>query len=66
MIVMSLVACLMSNPAHCQEFHPFRQSTGLMECVVASQQAAAQWASGHPQWLVKQIKCTIGNPGLHA
>ena len=62
MIALALTACLIAQPQHCREVRGFQPPESLIECLIASQPAAAAWAVEHPAWRVMRIRCSIGRP----
>ena len=58
LVELVLVACLLKEPDHCEEFRqPFSAEMSLPQCVWQSQFAAARWAGEHPDWLVRRFSC---------
>ncbi|MDR3535878.1 MAG: hypothetical protein P4L71_05200 [Acetobacteraceae bacterium] len=57
-----LLACVLSNPGACREYHLLFQSSGsLQSCMMQAQQYLAQWAGEHPDLRVKRWHCAWPN-----
>lgn len=55
-----VVACLIAQPARCEEFAlPFQQPMGIMECMRDSQFHLAEWLAEHSDWVVRKWSCAI-------
>lgn len=53
-------ACLIAQPAKCEEFQvPFQQPMGAMECMRESQFQLVQWLAEHSEWEIRKWTCTI-------
>lgn len=60
MVELVVLACLASNPAHCERFNvPFQQPMHLMQCLWQSQIHAAEWEHKHPGWQIKKVTCGL-------
>ena len=60
MVELVLIACLLKEPKHCEEFHiPFAAEMKTPQCVWQSQMQAAEWAGDHPGWLVRKLSCEM-------
>lgn len=60
MVELVLIACLLKEPQHCEEFHiPFGREMATPQCVWQSQMQAAQWAGEHPDWLIRKVRCEM-------
>ena len=60
MVELVLIACLLKEPKHCEEFHiPFAAEMKTPQCVWQSQMRVAQCAGNHPGWVVKKISCEL-------
>ena len=57
-----IIACLLAEPQHCEEFHqPFVQPTGMMACLREGQFELVRWAEDMTDWSVRRWRC--GLPG---
>jgi hypothetical protein len=53
-----LLACALTNPSACHEYHVLFQSSGsLRSCVMKAEPYLAQWAGEHPGLLIKRWRC---------
>jgi hypothetical protein len=54
-----VLACLLTRPQHCEEFHvPFPQVTAVRACVTKQPTfEIVQWAIEHPDWSVRKWTC---------
>jgi acyl-ACP thioesterase len=60
MVELVLLACLIREPAHCEEFRiPFAAAMETPQCVWQSQLRAAQWSGDHPLWIVRKFRCEL-------
>jgi hypothetical protein len=60
MVELIVLACLLSNPQHCEEFPiPFLQSMQVTQCVYQGHLHTMQWATQHPGWVVKRWSCGL-------
>jgi hypothetical protein len=66
--LLSLVVCLIGQPAVCETVIPnyLRPDTGqpptFFECLgVGGQDIARQWLDEHPGYLLRHIRCSVGN-----
>ena len=58
MIELIVLACLMAEPKHCEEFHvPFLQSVAMACMAKSTTFEVFQWAHEHPLWIVKRWTC---------
>jgi hypothetical protein len=58
MVELLLLACLLKNPLHCEEFQiPFLEPMGIAQCVYQGQLHMVQWATEHPEWVVRRWSC---------
>jgi hypothetical protein len=57
-----VLACLMAEPQHCEEFHmPFLRPMVVFECMSKPPTLRiVQWANEHPLWTIKRWTC--GSP----
>jgi hypothetical protein len=58
-IELVVLACLMAEPRHCEEFHmPFLQPVALFQCMAKpATLEVIQWAHAHPLWVIKRWTC---------
>lgn len=55
-----VLACLMAQPARCEEFPiPFQEPMGIMGCMRQGQLHLAEWVSEHPNWVVRRWSCGL-------
>ena len=60
MVELILVACLLKEPRHCEEFHiPFAAEIQAPQCLWQSQFRAAQWVGQHPAWVIRELRCEM-------
>lgn len=60
MVELVLLACLLRQPTHCEEFRiPFAAATMAPQCVWQSLLRAAQWSGDHPLWIVRKVRCEL-------
>jgi acyl-ACP thioesterase len=60
MVELIVLACLLSNPQHCEEFQiPFLQPMQVTQCVYQGQLRTMQWATQHPGWVIKRWSCGL-------
>ena len=53
-----LMACTLTNPAACHEYHMLFSSSGsLRRCVMEAQPYLAQWAGEHPSFRIVRWHC---------
>lgn len=58
MIELVVVACLLSDPGHCERFPvPFVEPMSQVECVSKGQFRLAQWSTQHPEWRIRRWDC---------
>ena len=58
MVELVVLACLLKNPQHCEEFPiPFLQPMQVMQCVYQGHMRTMQWATEHPDWIIKRWSC---------
>jgi hypothetical protein len=64
LVTLSLVFCLIGQPADCQTVKPTAEDgwSGLAGCVLRGQELATVWLADHPKWQLERIRCTPGNP----
>jgi hypothetical protein len=57
-IELVVLACLLAEPKHCEEFHvPFVQPMAA-ECLARPAAfEVIQWANQHPLWIIKRWTC---------
>lgn len=56
MIWLTIVFCL-ANSIECREKQDFEPFMMPMACVVAAQQAAAEWLRTHPAYVLHEARC---------
>jgi hypothetical protein len=55
-----VVACLIAQPARCEEFQvPFQQPMGATECMRESQWHLVAWLAEHSDWVIRKWSCSI-------
>jgi hypothetical protein len=55
-----VVACLLAQPAKCEEFPlPFQQPMGMTECMREGQLYLAEWLAGHSDWVIRRWSCAM-------
>ena len=53
-----LLACTITDPGACREYHMTLQSSGsLQTCMMDAQPYLAQWAEAHPGYRVARWRC---------
>ena len=58
MVELVVLACLMAEPKHCEEFHmPFLQPVALACMAKPTALEVIQWATEHPHWTIKKWTC---------
>lgn len=59
MVELIVLACLLSEPQHCEEFHmSFLRPMVVAECVTKQPTfEIVRWASDHPRWKVMRWTC---------
>lgn len=57
MITITLFVCLIASPDVCHEEQPPTAVISEMQCMIQSQQIAAEWVGDHPKWAVKGLHC---------
>lgn len=56
MIVLTVLACLVSDPAECA-WVSIPAEVGPVTCALHGQWFAADWAAEHPKWRVRRWRC---------
>ena len=55
-----VVACLIVQPAKCEEFQlPFQQPMGMTECIRDSQFLLIEWLAQHSGWVIRRWSCGV-------
>ena len=55
-----VVACLIAQPARCEEFPlPFQHPMGITECMRESQLYLVEWLAEHSDWVIRRWSCKI-------
>lgn len=59
MVELVVLACLLTRPQYCEEFHvPFLQYTVNAACVTKQPTfEIVRWAMAHPNWSIKKWTC---------
>lgn len=53
-----LLACTLSNPNACHEFHVLLQTSGsLQSCMTQAQPYLARWSGEHPAYRIMRWRC---------
>jgi hypothetical protein len=60
MIALLITFCLSATPDRCVERADFDTMGSVMECMLAGQQAGAEWVKDHPQWVMRGFRCRMG------
>ena len=60
MVQLIVLACLVANPARCDEVRlPAAAELSMMQCVWQSQMLAADWQNTHPGWVIRRLSCGL-------
>lgn len=55
-----VIACLLAEPARCEEFYlSFEQPTGIMACIRTGQLRLARWVEQRPDWVIRKWTCGL-------
>jgi len=55
-----VIACLMAQPARCEEFHlPLQQPMGAAQCMHQAQLHLVRWVQAWPAWTVRRWRCGL-------
>ncbi len=55
-----VIACLLNQPAKCEEFHlPFQQAVDARHCTEDAQLQLVQWAAERPEWQIRRWTCAL-------
>jgi hypothetical protein len=60
MVALLITFCLSASPDRCVERADFDAMAGLPQCMIAGQQAGAEWTKQHPQWVMRGFRCRMG------
>jgi len=61
-IYLSLLICTLSGDA-CHVTVPIERAfIGMSACQMQGMMMTPQWQDQHPGWMIKRIRCSIGNP----
>jgi hypothetical protein len=53
-----VIACLLSQPAKCEEFYiPFQEATSAMRCMYDAEFQLVHWAEERPGWQIRRWTC---------
>jgi hypothetical protein len=53
-----VLACMLTNPGTCREYHlPFQSSGSMRACMMQAQPYLAQWIGEHPYLRVARWRC---------
>ncbi len=61
MIELLFVACLVSEPDHCEKKALQFSDISPRQCMMGAQPQLAQWTNQHPKWRVAKWKCQAVN-----
>jgi hypothetical protein len=60
MVELLILACLLKDPARCEEFHvPFIIEMNIVQCMWQSTIHAAEWTAAHPDWVIRKVRCGL-------
>ena len=55
-----VIACLVSQPAKCEEFYlPFQQATDALHCALEAEFQLVHWAAERPEWQIRRWTCSV-------
>ena len=55
-----VVACLIAQPARCEEFHlPLQTGGGVMQCMRQGELELVRWIEQRPDWVIKRWRCGL-------
>jgi len=55
-----VIACLIAQPARCEEFHlPLEGGGGVMQCMRVGQLQLVRWTEEHAGWVVRRWRCDL-------
>ena len=59
MVELVVLACLLTRPQYCEEFHlPFLRPAAVLGCVGKQPTLEiVQWAIAHPEWAIRRWTC---------
>jgi hypothetical protein len=59
-IALLITFCLAGQPDRCTERSDFDGVASVVECMIAGQQAGAQWVTDHPAHIMRSFWCRLG------
>jgi hypothetical protein len=59
-IALLITFCLSGQPDRCVERSDFDGTASVVECMIAGQQAGAQWVTDHPAYVMRSFRCRLG------
>ncbi len=59
-IALLITFCLSGQPDRCVERSDFDGPASVVECLIAGQQAGAQWVADHPAYIMRSFRCRLG------
>jgi hypothetical protein len=60
MYELMMIACLLVQPARCEEVHlPFQQPMGLSQCLYQAQFQMVHWLEARPGWAIRRWRCEL-------
>lgn len=55
-----VIACLLAEPAKCEEFYlSFERPTTAMQCLRGGQPRLARWIEQKPDWVIRKWTCGL-------
>ncbi len=55
-----VIACLLNQPAKCEEFYlPFQRATGARQCAEEAEFQLVRWAAERPEWQIRRWTCGV-------
>lgn len=59
-VALLITFCLSAYPDRCVERADFDAMQGLTECMIAGQQAGAEFVKNHPAYVMRGFRCRLG------
>ena len=60
MVELLIVACLLAEPKHCEQFHiPFLEPMTVVQCMYRSETQLTQWVAEHSDWVLRRWSCSL-------
>lgn len=59
-IALLITFCLSGQADRCVERADFDSPASVAQCMIAGQQAGAQWVTEHPAYVMRSFRCRIG------